>query len=151
MRPRASDERGMTLAELLVATAALALVGLAMWSLTALGFRANAKDEIDLFSLSGQRTAISRICRDVRAADSAAVSPDGLRLNLVVRGAPVSYFSDERGQLVRDEGGQTTVVAANAGALTFSLSAPAGRPVVSISSVSETGRRLTASVAVRRP
>lgn len=151
MRLNVNDQRGMTLAELLVATAALALVAIAMWSLTAFGFRANARDEADLASLIGQRTAISRISRDVRAADAVAVSPDGLRLNLTARGAPLSYYSDERGQLVREEGGQTTIVAANAGALTFSLSAPAGRPVVSISSVSQTGRRLTVSVAVRRP
>lgn len=151
MRPSVCDERGMTLAELLVATAALALVALAMWSLTAFGFRANARDEADLFSLGGQRLAISHISRDVRAADSAAVSPDGLRLNLVLRGVQVSYFSNEQGELVRREGGQTTVVTANAGALTFSVSALGGRLTVSISSVSRTGRRLTASVTMRRP
>ncbi|MGE5560703.1 MAG: type II secretion system protein J [Chloroflexota bacterium] len=150
------DERGMTLVEVLVSGALLAIVAILAWQLMNFGLRASTRDQGDLLGLAAQRSAIDRICADARSASSVTAQDGGASLRITLSDGSVTYSTNAAGDLVRSQAGAEATVVRGVGSVAFVVELrpkPGGGnwQLVSINTRSLTGQTLTARVTVRRP
>jgi prepilin-type N-terminal cleavage/methylation domain-containing protein len=109
-----SDQRGFTLMELIIGSAAALLILVAVAGVEMSALRAQRRDNIT-FSLQAEgTTALERLAQDVRQSSGFTL---GSSTNVTVGGASYQLSG---GQLQRVAGGVTRVLASNLGGVLFS-------------------------------